>query len=139
MKKLLSGLLLLTLLLSLTACGGEVIEFVGEDNEEYYYEYSDGIKSVTNYHPYKFWALPDYQELVQYGDGAGLENEGTVYFIYVVDTSRDSQSAEAYYTAELDGATEELLFEDGAYFSDDSAKTATVERLLDIIKNTDLK
>ena len=134
MKKLLAIVLSLTLMLSLTSCAFfDVIEFEGENGEKYFYEYSDGIKTLTNYHPYKFWELPNYQEMAQYGEGVGLENEGVVYFIYIVDTSIDSDNPKAYYCAEFDGKTKELLCEDGEYFADENTKKAVVGRLLDII------
>lgn len=109
-----------------------VSEFTS-DGVTYYYEYSEGIKTITNYHPYKFWKLPDYQEMVQFGDDAGLENEGVVYFIYVVDTSIDPDDSKAYYSAEFDGETKELLCEDGEYFSNEADKQAFVDRLINLI------
>ena len=133
MKKLLLLAISLVLLLSLTSCSMlDVIEFT-EDGATYYYEYSDGIKTITNYHPYKFWKLPAYQELVQLGEDAGLENTGVVYFIYVVDTSVEPDDPKAYYSAELDGETKELLCEDGEYFTDETEKTALIDRLVDLI------
>lgn len=133
MKKLLLVVISIALLLAITSCGmSSVLEFE-RDGVNYYYEFSEGIKSVTNYHPYKFWKLPIYQELVQLGDGAGLENEGNVYFIYVVDTSIDPDSPKAYYTAEFDAETKELLCEEGEYFFEEAEKSATVERLIDLI------
>ena len=133
MKKLFSIIFIFILVISLASCNMmNVLEFT-EDGVTYYYEYSDGIKSITNYHPYKLWALPNYQELVQLGEGAGLENEGNVYYIYIVDTSVDPESSKAYYTAEFNAETKELLFEDGEYFSDEATKNATVERLIHII------
>ena len=134
MKKLLLTVLTFCLMLSLFSCAfKDVIEFQGDDGKTYYYEYSEGIKTITNYHPYKFWALPDYQEMVQYGDGAGLENGGAVYFIYVVDTSIDSDDPKAYYSAELDGESKELLCESGEYFSDEAGKREVIDRLLNEI------
>ena len=130
MKKVILITLTLALMLSLTSCFGDFIEYQGEDGKTYYYAYSEGVKSITNYHPYKLWELPTYQELVQYGEGVGLENEGVIYIIYIVDTSVESTEAKAYYTAEFDGETKELLYEDGEYFSDETEKNATVERLL---------
>ena len=133
MKKVLLVAISLVLLLSITSCGmSSVIEFE-RDGVTYYYEFSEGIKSVTNYHPYKFWKLPDYQELVQLGEGAGLENEGNVYFIYVVDTSIEPDSPKAYYTAEFDAETKTLLCEEGEYFTTEAEKNATVERLINLI------
>ena len=129
MRKLLSIIILLAFLVSVTSCTVfEVIEFTGENGEAYFYEYSEGIKSVTNYHPYKFWSLPEYQELVQYGEGAGIENDGVVYFIYILDTSK-----EVYYSAELDGETKEILFEEGNYFEDEAGKKAVIDRLVNVI------
>ena len=139
MKKAIMLLLTLALLFSLFSCVGSAVEFTGEDGKSYFYKYSDGIKSITNYNPYKFWDLPDYQELVQYGDGAGLENDGTVYFIYIVDTSIDPESAKAYYTAEFDGESKELLCDDGEYFSNEEKKIAVIERLLGEIDSTNFE
>ena len=135
MKKLLLITLSFVMLFSLVSCNRwDVIEFE-HDGVTYYYEFSNGIKTVTNYHPYKFftWGLPDYQEMVQYGDDVGLENDGVVYFVYVVDTSIDPDNPQAYYSAELDGETKTLLCEDGEYFSSEEEKSEVVVRLLDII------
>ena len=135
MKRLLLIIIALCLFISLVSCNRvDIIEFE-RDGVTYYYEYSHGIKTVTNYHPYKFftWGLPDYQEMVQYGNDVGLENDGVVYFIYVVDTSIDPDDPKAYYIAELDGETKELLCEDGEYFSSEEEKNGTVMRLVDII------
>ena len=134
--RLIAAILLAALICgSLSSCfGGEVTELTDRGFPGYYYEDSEGIVSITNYHPYKFYALPDYQELVQYGDGAGLTNEGTVYFVYVVDTSLEPDSEKAYYSAEFDGETGELLSEEGEYFADTEEKSLTVDKLLSMIK-----
>ena len=133
MKKLLLVIISFALLISVTSCDmSNVIEF-SRDGVTYYYEYSDGIKTITNYHPYKFWKLPDYQEMIQLGKGAGLENEGNVYFIYVVDTSIDPDNPKAYYCAELDVETKNLLCIYGDYFSDEAEKNSTLERLINLI------
>ena len=133
MKKLLLIVISCVLLLSITSCETLDIYDFSYDGVTYYYEFSDGIKTITNYHPYKFWDLPNYQEMIQLGDSAGLENEGRVYFIYVVDTSINSDSPKAYYTAEFDAETKELLYEEGEYFSSEEEKRATVERLFHLI------
>ncbi len=133
MKKI-SILLLIILVFSLVSCLRSDLFEIERDGVTYYLDYSDGIKTVTNYHPYKFWKLPNYQEMVQFGDGAGLENEGVVYFIYVVDTSIDSDNPKAYYTAEFDGETKALLCEEGEYFSNEEEKNEVVERLLELIE-----
>ena len=133
MKKL-SIVLSIILVVSLVSCLGVDVLTIEHNGVTYYSEYSDGIKSITNYYPYNIFALPDYQELIQYGDGAGLENEGVVYFIYVVDTSMDSDDPSAYYCAELDGETKELLCEDGEYFSGEAEKNEAIERLLEVIE-----
>lgn len=132
MKKVVSILCLFVLLLSLASCAAKVTEFTHE-GVTYYYEFVDGIKTITNYHPYKFWDLPNYQEMIQLGDSAGLENEGRVYFIYVVDTSINSDSPKAYYTAEFDAETRKLLSEEGEYFATEADKNATVTRLFHLI------
>lgn len=133
MKKTLLIVISVVLLLSLASCGMSNVSEFTSDGVTYYYEYSEGIKTITNYHPYKFWKLPDYQEMVQFGDDAGLENEGVVYFIYVVDTSIDPDDSKAYYSAEFDGETKELLCEDGEYFSNEADKQAFVDRLINLI------
>ena len=71
--------------------------------------------------------------MAEFGEGAGIKNEGTVYYIYVVDTSIDSESPKAYYSAEFDGVTKSLLCEDGEYFSNEEEKNEVVERLLKLI------
>ena len=140
MKRALIIFISLALVIFMTSCSVfEVIEYTGENGAVYFYDYSDGIKTVTNYHPYKFWDLPSYQEMVQYGEGAGLENGGVVYYIYVVDTSIDADDESAYYCAELDGETKELLCEEGAYFSDEAEKKAVIDRLVREIDSTYFK
>ncbi len=139
MKKVLLITLSLVLLISLPSCMNSKVTKVDLESGSIYYEYDGEIITVTNYHPYKFWSLPDYQEMIQYGDGAGLENEGVVYFIYVVDTSVDSDDPKAYYSAEFDGETKELLCEDGEYFTDEAEKNAAVERLFNLIDNIGCK
>ena len=139
MKKLLLLTILFSLILSLISCSAfEVIKFT-ENSVDYYYEFSDGVKTITNYHPYRFFKLPSYQEMVQYGDGAGLENQGVVYFIYAVDTTVDPESETAYYMAELDGETKELIYEKGEYFTDEASKQAFVERLVNLVDNVYFK
>ena len=133
MKKV-SIILSIILVFSLVSCLGVDVLTIEHEGITYYSEYADGIKTITNYYPYNIFALPDYQELIQYGDGAGLENEGVVYFIYIVDTSMDSDDSRAYYCAELDGETKELLCEDGEYFSSEAEKNEVVERLLEVIE-----
>ena len=133
MKKISLIIISLLILLALTSCVMTNVSEFEHDGATYYYENSDGIKTVTNYHPYKFWSLPNYQEMIQFGDGAGLENDGVVYFIYAVDTSIDSDSPKAYYTAELDGETKELLFEEGEYFVNEADKNDFINRLLDVL------
>ena len=134
MKKIFATILVFALILSLTSCIlDSVFRFKDENGKIYYADYSDGIISVTNYHPYKFWELPNYQELAQLGEGAGLENEGRVYFIYVVDTSIDPDSPKAYYTAEFDAETKELLTEEGEYFEDEETKNSVIKKLLKMV------
>ena len=128
MKK--SSVLLMALIfaLLLTACSAGAQKLTGA-YEGYYLTNEDGVLSVTNYQPYNFFALPDYQELAQFGDGAGLDNEGVVYFIFVTDTSKEN----CYYSAEFDGATRQLLCEEGTFFADEDTKNETVTRLLNMM------
>ena len=128
MKKFCVLLIVLVAALLLSACAGGAEKLSGE-YAGYYRANEDGIVSITNYQPYNFLALPEYQELVEYGDGAGLDNEGVVYFIFVTDTSKE----DCFYSAEFDGQTRELLCEEGTFFASEQAKQATVNRLLDML------
>ena len=128
MKKTSILWMVLTIALLLTACTGGAEKLTGE-YAGYYLAEEEGAVSVTNYQPYHIFALPDYQELVQYGDGVGLENEGVVYFVFVTDTAKE----DCFYSAEFDGETRELLCEEGTFFDSENAKNATVTRLLDMI------
>ncbi len=128
MKKTKVLLLVLVCALLFAACAGGAEKLTGA-YEGYYLTNEDGVLSVTNYQPYNFFALPDYQELVEYGDGAGLDNEGVVYFVFVTDTSKE----DCYYSAEFDGQTRDLLCEEGTFFADENAKNETVTRLLNMI------
>jgi hypothetical protein len=134
MKKILLTLISFILLFSLVSCLRSDLFIVERDGFKYYLDYSDGIKSATNYHPYNFFSLPKYQELIQHGDGAGLENDGVVYFIYVVDTSISADDSKAYYCAEFDGETKEFLCESGEYFENEEEKNKVINRLLAIIE-----
>ena len=133
MRRFLHTVLIFVLVISLVSCNAfNIVKFEHEGNT-YYYDYSDGIKTITNYHPYRFFNLPIYQEMIQYGEAAGLISEGVVYFVYAVDTSVDPESENAYYMAELDGETKELIWEEGQYFSEESDKISFVERLINLI------
>ena len=137
MKKIILSIICLVLTISFSSCAlGAVIPLEGE-YEGYYFCNSDGIATITNYHPYNLLALPKYQEMIQCGEGAGLENEGTVYFIYVVDTSMNSENPDAYYCAEFDFETRDMICEEGDYFDSIETKNEAIERLfkaLDSIK-----
>ncbi len=126
MKKM--ACLVMVLALLLCGCTGGAEKLTGEYAGYYLVRENDTV-SVTNYAPYNFFALPDYQELAEYGDGAGLENEGVVYYIFITDTSKK----DTYYTAEFDGTTQALLCEEGTFFADEAAKNETVNRLLNML------
>ena len=132
MKRFILIIISLILIFSLSSCNVGVVQKLDGEFEDYYYESSKGIKTVTNYHPYNVSSLPTYQEMIQFGDGAGLENEGKVYFIYVVDTSKNPDSDEAYYTAEFDATTRAMLCESGEYFTDEETKNETLKRLFEV-------
>ncbi len=127
MKRIFAALLVIMLVFSFTACtlGAEKLsgEYAG-----YYLENEDSTISVTNYHPYNFFNLPDYQELAQYGDGVGIDREDAVYFIFITDTSKE----DTYYSAEFD-ENGTLLCEEGTFFADEAAKKETVTRLLNML------
>lgn len=128
MKRCIALVLAFMLVFALSACTFGAEKLTGE-YEDYYLTREDGILSVTNYAPYDFFHLPDYQELAEYGDGAGLDHEGVVYYIFITDTSKE----ECFYTAEFDGQTRELLCEEGTFFADEAAKNQTVTRLLNML------
>ncbi|MBE6983623.1 MAG: hypothetical protein E7435_04995 [Ruminococcaceae bacterium] len=128
MKRWIAVLLAVAFVFGLSACAGGAEKLTGE-YEGYYRVNEDGIVSVTNYHPYHFFDLPDYQELAEYGNGAGLDNEGVVYFIFITHTSKE----DCFYSAEFDGATRELLSEEGTFFTDETAKKEAVDRLLNML------
>lgn len=132
MKKVVSILCLFVLLLSLASCVAKVTEFTHE-GVTYYYEFVDGRKSIANYNPNKLSNLPKYQELIQLGDGVGDKNEGRVYYIFILDMTFDTNDPKAYYTAEFDAETRELLSEEGEYFATEADKNATVTRLFHLI------
>lgn len=127
MKRCFAFVLALVLTLSLSACTFGAEKLTGQ-YEGYYLAQEDGILSVTNYAPYDFFHLPDYQELAEYGDGAGIDNKGLVYYIFITDTSKE----DTYYTAEFD-ENRTLLCEEGTFFTDESNKEQTVTKLLDML------
>ena len=119
---------MLVLVLLLCGCSAGAEKLSGE-YEGYYLTREDGRVSVTNYAPYDFFHLPDYQEHAEYGDGAGLENEGVVYYVFITDTTKE----DSYYCAEFDGETRELLCEEDTFFTDETAKNEAVSRLLNML------
>ena len=127
MKRCFAFALAFLLAFGLSACALGAEKLTGE-YEGYYLTKEDGILSVTNYAPYDFFHLPDYQELAEYGDGAGLDNKGLIYYIFITDISKK----DTYYTAEFD-ANRTLLCEEGTFFTDESAKEQTVTKLLDML------
>lgn len=127
MKKVFAILLVIMISFSFAACATGAEKLIGE-YEGYYLESEDNIISVTNYAPYDFFHLPKYQELAQYGDGAGIDNEGVVYCIFITDTSKE----DTYYSAEFD-ENRTLLCEEGTFFTDEAAKNEIVTRLLDML------
>ncbi len=139
MKKISAIMLIMILALSLAACGliglkNTSVISLADKYPGYYANFEDGIISITNYHPYDFADLPDYQELIEYGDGAGLENEGTVYFIFVVNTKYSTEDNEHFYCAELADGTLNVLTEEDSYFASDAEKTAAVNKLMEIME-----
>ena len=123
------------ILVSLTSCLDIMSDPVKLDGEYdgYYMTLEDGTISVSNYHPTDFFNLPSYQELVQYGDGVGVENEGVVYYLYVMDIDKSADDEAVYYVAEFDGADRSLLFEENHYFTIDAEKDQFVTKMLDMI------
>lgn len=139
MKKILALTLIMILALSLSACSligwnDSPVTSLEDKYPGYYATFEDGVISVTNYHPYDFDALPAYQELIEYGDGAGMENEGTVYFVYVLDTKKTTTDNEVYYYAELADETREVLIEENSYFASAAEKDAAVSKLMEIME-----
>ena len=137
---------MLTIMFLLTACGNvKDSEKIDNDNSEvannfestytgYYLTSEDGILSITNYDP-DGGDIPSYQELIAYGDSAGLENEGVVYWVYIIDTdSVDSETGEAQcYMAEFADDTHKVLTEDNQYFTSDDEKQRVINELLEMM------
>ncbi|MBQ8320784.1 MAG: hypothetical protein IJX92_00275 [Clostridia bacterium] len=135
MKRIGFVLCSLFLIITLASCSLGTYALEGE-YEGYYLRSSGGIVSITNYHPFSTNGYPSYQELVEYGDGAGLENDGVVYYIMIVDILEGEDiidSSSVYYCAELDGETKEILSEENYYFSSDELRDAALDRLLTMI------
>lgn len=99
----------------------------------YYANFDEGIISVTNYDPDDMSNIPSYQEMIDYGDGAGLENEGTVYCIYIFDSANSTEENEIYYYTELADETLEVLIEEDSYFASEDERKAVVDKLIEII------
>lgn len=101
----------------------------------YYASFDEGIVSITNYDPINLGNLPSYQEMIEYGDGAGLKNKGAVYCIYIVDTTAlSTETNEKCYYAELEDATMNLLIEEDSYFANAEERKEIVDKLIEIMK-----
>ncbi len=145
-KQIFLAIYLLAQILLLTACGNvKGSENINNDNSDvisnfesmytgYYLTSEDGVLSITNYDP-DGSDMPSYQELIVYGDGAGLETQGVVYYIYIVDAdSVDSETGEGkYYMAEFADDTHELLTEDNQYFSSEVEKENIINELIEMM------
>lgn len=146
MKKTIGMVMALALVVALTGCA-KINQGVGANGDTpstldlsetypgYYATVREGIISIMNYNPDDINSIPAYQELIEYGDGAGLENEGVVYYIYVLDTADSTQGNEKYYYAELAGDTMEVLMEQNSYFASEDESNALVTRLLEMIND----
>lgn len=99
----------------------------------YYVKSEDGIISVTNYDQDNMGNIPLYQELIEYGKGAGLETDDTVYYIYVFDAENSNEDNEKYYYAELADETMEILIEEDSYFADEEERKKVVDKLIEIM------
>ena len=132
MKKIIALLLLCLVCMSAVSCAAAA-KALDAPYDGYYLVRDGDAVSVTNYHPAKIWALPEYQELAEYGEDVGLECEDAVYFLYIIDTKEHSEEDPCYYHAELDAAGA-LLFEEDWYFDSAEQKSATVDRLLSVLQ-----
>lgn len=88
-----------------------------------------GMESITvsNHDPFDFKALPNYQEVVQYGF-VSLQEKEEVYAvdIFVKDTDE-------YYAAEFDKETKELLTEEGKWVPENGDLEGFVQEKLAMI------
>lgn len=136
--------MILAMSFTLTACGvsdgdadtnnqNALITNLEDKYPGYYASLDEGIISVTNYDPSDMGSIPSYQEMIDYGDGAGLENEGLVYFIYVVDTAISTAEDEKCYYAEFADETMEILIEEDTYFVDEEERKEVVDKLIEIM------
>lgn len=144
MEKAIGLLMALAMPFALVACGNSN-NGIGTNNQNssttnledkypgYYANFDEGIISVTNYDPDDMGNIPSYQEMIDYGDGAGLENGDTVYCILIVDTAVPTDENEKCYYTELADETMETLVEEDTYFVDQEERKATVDRLIEII------
>ena len=144
MKKASGLLIVLAILFTLAACGnsnggaGTTNQNASTTNLEdkypgYYANFDEGIISVTNYDPDDMGSIPSYQEMIAYGDGAGLENEGTVYYIFIVDTVVSTEKNEKCYYAEFADETMEILIEEDTYFANEEERKEIVDKLIEIM------
>lgn len=106
-----------------------------EDYPGYYAMMEEGIVSVTNYDPNAIGHIPAYQELIEYGEGAGMENPGLVYSILILDCDQLDGEEAVYYASEWDGASKALLMEEDHFFSSSEKKDETVEKLMEILES----
>lgn len=144
MKKIIGLIIVFVLLFTFAACGDS--NSSSDTNNQnastsnlkdkypgYYANFDEGIISVTNYDPDDTGSIPSYQELIDYGEGAGLESEGTVYYIYLFDSANSSENNEKYYYAELADETMEVLIEEDSYFASEEERKEIVDKLIEIM------
>ncbi len=139
MKKIIVLIIAFAMLSTLYACGNDGTDMnnstlnLEEKYSGYYADFEEGIISVINYDPNDMSSIPTYQELISYGEGAGLENKGTVYYIYVFDSLNSNKSNERYYYAELADETMEVLIEEDKYFENEIDRKKVVDKLIEIM------
>lgn len=145
-KRLFKGIVVLLALL-LVGCGPGIFykdskepdlffeTVVLEDYPGYYAMMEEGIISVTNYDPNAIGNIPAYQELIEYGEGAGMEHPGLVYSILILDCDQLDGEEAVYYASERDGASKALLMEEDHFFSSSEKKDETVEKLMKILES----
>lgn len=144
MKKIIGLIMFLVMIFTLTACGSSNGDSAANNQNSstlnleekypgYYANFDEGIISVTNYDPDDMNKIPSYQEMIDYGDGAGLENDGTVYCIYILDSANSTEDNEKYYYAELTDGTMEVLNEEDSLYANEEERKVVVDKLIEIM------
>lgn len=104
-----------------------------KDYKGYYVDYSEGDISITNYNPDNVLNLPDYQELIVYGDDVTIEQGSEGYCIYIIN--KENNKDQLYYSADLD-LEYNIISESGTLWQTDiEHRKQVTESLIEIMKS----